>query len=170
MADTEEEDVVEGSGGNKKMLILVIVGALLLVGGAVGGTLMFVGGGNETESEEEIVDEIVEEIDKGDPIYFDLKPPFTVNLGPDDAVGFLQVSMQVLTFNSDVAADIEKHNPLIRNNLILLFGKQRSVELREPEGKDKLQKDALAVVKSIVDEFGSGGDVNNVFFTTFVMQ
>jgi flagellar FliL protein len=165
VADTEEE-VVEGSGGNKKMLILVIVGALLLVGGAVGGTLMFVGGGNETEPEEEIV----EEIDKGDPIYFDLKPPFTVNLGPDDAVGFLQVSMQVLTFNPDVAADIEKHNPLIRNNLILLFGKQKSVELRELEGKEKLQKDALAVVKSIVDEFGSGGEVNNVFFTTFVMQ
>ena len=165
MADKDDE-VVEESGGSKKKLILLIVGALVFIGGAIGGTLMLVGGGNEAEPEEDMVEEIV----KGDPVYFDLKPAFTVNLAPDDAVGFLQVSMQVLTFSADVAADMEKHKPLIRNNLMLLFGHQKSVELRAPEGKEKLQKEALAVVQSIIDESGSGGEVDNVFFTTFVMQ
>lgn len=165
MADKEEE-AVEESGGGKKKLILLIVGALVLVGGAIGGTLMLVGGGSEAESEEDIVEDVV----KGDPVYVDLKPPFTVNLDPDDAVGFLQVSMQVLTFNADVAEDMEKHKPLIRNNLVVLFGNQKSIDLRAPEGKEKLQKDALGVVQSVIDESGSGGEVDNVFFTTFVMQ
>jgi flagellar FliL protein len=162
----QEEDEVEGSGGGKKKLILLIVGTLVLIGIAVGVTLTLLGDDNEAEPQEDMVEEVV----KGDPVYVDLEPPFTVNLDPDDAVGFLQVSMQVLTFNADVAADMEKHKPLIRNNLIVLFGNQKSVEIRAPEGKEKLQKDALGVVQSVIDESGSGGEVDNVFFTTFVMQ
>lgn len=166
MADKEEEEAVEESGGSKKKLILLIVGVLVLVGVAVGVALFLLGGGNESESQKDIVEEIV----KVDPVYIDLNPPFTVNLAPDDAVGFLQVSLQVLTFSTDVAAEIEKHKPLIRNNLVVLFGNQKSIELRTPEGKEKLQKDALGVVQAVIDESGSGGEVDNVFFTTFVMQ
>lgn len=166
MAD-KEVDAVEEAGPNKKKLILLIVVALVLIGGAAGGTLMLLGGGNEAEEPQEA---IVEEVVKSDPFYIDLKPPFTVNLDPDDTVHFLQVSMQVLTFNADVAADIEKHKPLIRNDLVVLFGNQKSVDLRTPEGKENLQKDARVVVQSVVDKSGSGGEVANVFFTTFVMQ
>lgn len=168
MADEKEaETEVEASGGGKKKIIILVIGALALVGGAVGGTLMLVGGGGEETASAE---EVIAEPEKGDPVYVDLKPAFTVNLDPDDAVGFLQVSMQVLTFQSDVAADMEKHKPLIRNNLVVLFGNQKSVDLRAPEGKENLQKAALGVVQSVIDEFGSGGEVDNVFFTTFVMQ
>lgn len=167
MADKEKEpEEVVGSNGSKKKLIFLIVGALVLIGGAVGGTLMLLGGDNESESQKDIVEEVV----KGDPVYVDLKPPFTVNLDPDDAVGFLQVSIQALTFSADVAEGIEKHKPLIRNNLIILFGGQKSANLRAPGGKDKLQKDALGIVQSVIDESGLGGEVDNVFFTSFVMQ
>lgn len=165
MAD--EEDVeAEASGGGKKKLILMIVGALLLVGAAVGGTLFFVGGGNSDEAApaEEAV------VEKGDPTYVDLKPAFTVNLDPEDAVGFLQISMQVLTHSDDVAAAIEKHKPLIRNNLVTLFSQQKSIDLRAPEGKEALQMSALTLVQKVIDEQGGGGEVDNVFFTSFVMQ
>lgn len=158
----EEEQLEVPAVGSKKKLILLIVGGLVLVGAAVGGTLMLVGGDSSAE--------VVEEPVKGDPVYVDLNPPFTVNLAPDDAVGFLQVSMQVLTFNSDVAAELEKHKPMIRNNLVILFGNQKSIDLRAPQGKDKLQKAALDVVQLVINESGSGGEVDNVFFTTFVMQ
>ena len=167
MAEKEPEVEVEVESGGKKKLILIIVGALVLVGGSVGGTIAFIGGGNSTD---EVAEEVVEEEVRGDPSYVDLKPPFTVNLAPDDPVGFLQISMQLLTFDDDVAADIDKHKPLIRNNLNALFGKQKSAELRTVEGKGKLQKLALESVQSIVSEHGSGGKVDNIFFTTFVMQ
>ncbi len=163
-AETEEE---AATGGGKKKLIFIALGALLLVGGSIGGTLLIVGGGDDS-AEAEVTEEV--EVVRDDPSYIDLKPAFTVNLAPEDPVGFLQISMQVLTFNDDVAKDLEKHKPLIRNNLLVLFGEQSSAELRAPEGKEKLQKSALETVQTVVNEQGSGGEVDNVFFTSFVMQ
>ena len=164
-AETETEEAA--GGGGKMKLILIIVGALVLVGGSIGGTLLIVGGGDQSAEAE--VEEAVE-VSRGDPSYIDLKPAFTVNLAPEDPVGFLQISMQVLTFNDDVAKDLEKHKPLIRNNLVVLFGEQKSAELRAPEGKEKLQQSALELVQTVINQHGSGGEVDNVFFTSFVMQ
>jgi len=162
-ADTEEV----AAGGSKKKMIFIIVGALLLIGGSIGGTLLIVGGGDDT-AEAEVEEEVV--VDRDDPSYIELKPAFTVNLAPEDPVGFLQISMQVLTFNDDVAKDLEKHKPLIRNNLLVLFGAQKSAELRAAEGKEKLQESALEAVQTVINEQGSGGEVDNLFFTSFVMQ
>jgi flagellar FliL protein len=165
MAGEEELEVEAQSGGGKKKLIIIIVAALFVIGGSVAGALFFMGGDDgEAMAEEEVM------VEKSTPTYVDLDPPFTVNLDPDDSVGFLQVSMQVLTYNDDVAADIEKHKPLIRNNLVTLFGKQKSIDLRAPEGKEKLQKAVLETIQAIIDKSGGGGEVDNVFFTSFVMQ
>ena len=164
-ADAEEESAA--AGGGKKKLIFIILGVVLLIGGSIGGTLLIVGGGSDS-AEAEVEEEVA--VTRDDPSYIDLKPAFTVNLAPEDPVGFLQISMQVLTFNDDVAKDLEKHKPLIRNNLLVLFGKQKSAELRVPEGKEQLQKSALEAVQTVVNEHGSGGEVDNVFFTSFVMQ
>lgn len=163
-AETEEA----ASGGGKKKLILIILGALILIGGSIGGTLLIVGGGGDDSAEVEVEEAV--EVSRGDPSYIDLKPAFTVNLAPEDPVGFLQISMQVLTFSDEVAKDVEKHKPLIRNNLLVLFGQQKSAELRAPEGKEKLQQSALETVQTVINEHGSGGAVDNVFFTSFVMQ
>jgi len=163
----EAEEETAAAGGGKKKMIFIILGAVLLVGGSIGGTLLIVGGGDDS-AEAEVEEEVV--VTRDDPSYIDLKPAFTVNLAPEDPVGFLQISMQILTFNDDVAKDLEKHKPLIRNNLLVLFGKQKSAELRVPEGKEKLQKSALETVQTVVNEHGSGGEVDNVFFTSFVMQ
>jgi len=167
MAEEEQqaEAEAEATGSSKIKLVFIILGALLLIGGSIGGTLLIVGGDDETA-------EVSEEAEpsRGDPSYVDLKPAFTVNLAPEDPVGFLQISIQVLTFNDDVAKDLEKHKPLIRNNLLVLFGKQSSAELRVAEGKERLQKSALDTVQTVINKHGSGGEVDNVFFTSFVMQ
>jgi len=168
MAEQNQEAAEEAAaGGSNKKMIFIIVGAQLLIGGSIGGTLLIVSGGDDSAAAE-VETEVAPTRD--DPSYIDLKPAFTVNLAPEDSVGFLQISMQVLTFNDEVAKDLEKHKPLIRNNLLVLFGQQKSVELRAPEGKEQLQKSALEAVQTVVDEHGSGGEVDNVFFTSFVMQ
>ena len=163
----EEQQEEQPSGGGKKKLIFIVLGAVLLMGGSIGGTLLIVGGGGDS-AEAEAPEEV--EVVRGDPSYIDLKPPFTVNLAPEDPVAFLQISMQVLTFDDGVADELEKHKPLIRNNLNVLFGKQKSAELRAPEGKEQLQKSALETVQTVINQHGSGGEVDNVFFTSFVMQ
>ncbi len=163
----ENADEEEKPAGGKKKLIFIILGVILLIGGSIGGTLMMVGSSTDTADAE--VDEPAE-VSWDDATYIDLKPPFTVNLAPDDPVGFLQISIQVLTFDDDVAEELEKHKPLIRNNLVVLFGQQNSADLRVIEGKERLQKSALETVQSVINKFGTGGEVDNVFFTSFVMQ
>ena len=167
MAQEQQQAEAEPAGGGNKKLIFIILGVVLLIGGSVGGTLLIVGGGDDS-AEAGIEEEV--EVARGDATYIDLKPAFTVNLAPQDPVGFLQISMQILTFDDDVAEELEKHKPLIRNNLVVLFGKQSSADLRAPEGKEQLQKSALETVQSVINKHGSGGEVDNVFFTSFVMQ
>jgi len=160
-AGADEE--VEVKGGSKK-LIIIILGALLLVGGSVGVTVMLLGG--DSAPPEEVVDPGPA---KGDAVYIELKP-FTVNLDPADSVGFLQVQIQVLTYYDAVAEELETHKPLISNNLTTLFSQQKSEDLRSQEGKAALQKQVKETIQQIVDKYGSGGEIDNVFFTNFVMQ
>jgi flagellar FliL protein len=166
MADNKEEaEAEEGGGSSKKKLIIIVVGALLLVGISVGVTLMLLGGGEEAAPEEMAEPEPV----KSDPVYTELKQ-FTVNLAPEDPVTYLQVQLQILSYFPEVTADLEKHKPLIRNNLTLLLGQQVSAELRSPEGKQALQDKVLESVQQVIDKYGNGGEVDNVYFTKFVMQ
>ncbi len=162
--ETPEEDL-EPATGNKKKLIIIIIGVLLLVGISVGVTMMLLGG--DSTDETAVVEEVVAE--KEDPTYVEFKP-FTVNLGPDDPVGFLQVQINVLTYFSVVAEELEMHKPLVRNNLTLLFGEQSSSDLRSQEGKSELQKKVKESIQLVINEYGSGGEIENVFFTNFVMQ
>ena len=165
----EEDGAAEGGSNKKKLIIIIVAGVLLLVGITVGVTLLLVGGGDSAESGAEDTEEVVEEL-RGDPSYIDLKPAFTVNLDPEDPVQFLQISIQILTFDSSVAEEVEKHKPLIRNNLLVLFGQQKSADLRSVEGKQTLQQQVLDTVQSVINERGSGGEVDSIYFTTFVMQ
>jgi flagellar protein FliL len=167
MAEEQVPEPEVTGGSSKKKLIIIVVGALLLVGIAVGVGLMFLGGDSETNTDQAAVENATPE--KGDAIYFELKP-FTVNLGADDPVGFLQVQIQVLTYFNDVAEQLEKHRPLIRNNLTLLFAEQKSIDLRTPEGKQALQKKVLDSIQEVINKYGKGGEVDNVYFTNFVMQ
>ena len=165
MAEKKEVPGEETKGGKKK-LIIIIVGALLVAGIGAGAAVMLMGGG-EPEAAAEVAQEVKPE--KGDPTYIEFKP-FTVNLGPDDPVGFLQVQIHVLTYFSEVAEEVETHKPLIRNNLTLLFGGQNSADIRSPEGKVELQSKVRESVQEVIKKYGSGGEIDNIFFTNFVMQ
>jgi flagellar protein FliL len=163
MAEEEQVPEEETTTSSKKKLIIIIVAALLLIGIAVGVGMMFLGGGDAETAVEDTA------LDQEDAVYFKLKP-FTVNLSADDTVSLLQVQIQVLTYVSDVAEQLEKHRPLIRNNLSILFAQQKSIDLRTPEGKEALQKKVLDTIQGVINKYGKGGEVDNVFFTSFVMQ
>ncbi len=165
MAKKKEEPAEEAKGGNKK-LIIIIVAVLLLIGISVGVTIMLLGGG-DSPATAEVIEEVKPQ--KDDPTYIELKP-FTVNLGPEDPVGFLQVQINILTYFSEVAKELETHKPLIRNNLTLLFAEQNSADIRSPEGKQQLQMKVKDSIQQVIDKYGNGGEIDNIFFTNFVMQ
>jgi flagellar protein FliL len=106
----------------------------------------------------------------GPPHYLSLTPAFVVNLANDEAMRYLQVDIEVMARDPLVLDLVKTHMPVIRNDLLLLFGQQRYEDLESRAGKEKLQAAALAEVQRILlEETGKSG-VEALYFTSLVMQ
>ena len=183
MAD-EEENTEEESGEAKKggmmKIILLVNGVLLLIGIGV-GVFMFMGG---EETPEDAVDmevlegaEGAEEVSggkskksKGTPIYVPLQPAFVVNFENEEKVSFLQVDIQIMTYDASVERALKSHMPAIRNELLLLLGGQQYYEINTREGKRALSQEAIQVMQDVLKDVGEPNSIEALYFTSFVMQ
>lgn len=108
---------------------------------------------------------------KGPAIYVKLDPPLVVNFEAQGVMRFLQVTLEVMTRDQAVADMVKRNDPMIRNDLLLLFGNQQVEAINSREGKEKLRADALQTIAGIVSaEGGDGKKVEQLYFTSFVMQ
>jgi len=103
-------------------------------------------------------------------IYYSLKPAFVVNFASEGRQRFLQTDVSLVIRDADVVAALDLHMPAIRNSLVLLFSAQSFAELQTTEGKETLREQALVNVQTVLrQEIGKPG-VEQVLFTSFVMQ
>jgi flagellar FliL protein len=65
---------------------------------------------------------------------------------------------------------VQKHMPVIRNNLMLLFSGQDYQVIRTREGKEALRARTLTEIQSILKQRTGKPGVEAVYFTSFVMQ
>ena len=146
-------------GSNKKLIIIIAVVVLLALGG--GGAAFMLSGG----------DDAAVPAAAADPIYIPLDPAFVVNFqDKNQKTKFLKAELNVVTYNEDVPEAVMKHMPAIRNNLILLFSRQLYEDLLPHEGKEVLRAEALAEVQSVIEKQVTGSGIEDLFFTSFVMQ
>ncbi|GJM04238.1 MAG: hypothetical protein DHS20C09_02290 [marine bacterium B5-7] len=170
----EDGDEIEADSGDAKkklpLKLIIIIAVVLLAGGGAGTFFMM---GDKTD------DAVVAEVDAeegeetetaGEAVYFSLDPPFIVNFTGKSRARFLQVSIEGLTRDVKVKEDITKHFPQVRNNLVLLLSGKTYEELNTQEGKATLRKQVLKEVQKVLEaETGQEG-VEDVYFTSFVMQ
>lgn len=176
-----DEDVIEGeeeaggkSSGKLKMIIMIVVGVILIAGLSVLGT-WFILKDKLAEPESPDVAELPMEepvmtVEQGEAIYHAMQPPFIVNYNADGKSRFLQVELSILTRDPASVEILILHNPLIRNNLLDVFGMQDVVELATAEGKQKLADDLTNAIQDIlIIEMGRPG-IESVLFRSFIMQ
>lgn len=106
----------------------------------------------------------------GDPIYFTLADNLVVNFRSPGGTRFLQVGIDLMTYDETAAHALEKHAPVLRSNLILLLSDQSQESLLSREGKEALRADALAEVQRDMTELHGKPTVESLYFTSFVMQ
>lgn len=126
---------------------------------------------SEDELDDELEDE--EEFDEFDlepPIYLPLDPPLVVSIETESAVRFLQVSVEVMARDPAVIEAVKAHNPVIRNNLLLLLHGLAIDELDGRDGKQMLRDQALAEVQTVLEEQIDDPGIENLYFTSFVIQ
>jgi len=160
----------EGKSGMKKIIIIVIV--LLVLGGGAGVFFMNKGDSSQpgidttgTEIEQLIE---TEELDE-DPIYLALSPAFVVNFESNGRMRYLQLGLQIMAYEQEVVDKVSANMPAVRNSLIMLFSEQDYEVLSSAEGKEKLRGEVLNSIHQVV-RLKNGRKVDDVFFTSFVMQ
>jgi flagellar FliL protein len=103
-------------------------------------------------------------------IYFAFDPPLIVNFEDQQAVRFLQVTIEIMARDQDVIEAVQKHAPIIRNNLMLLMSDRDYHTLMTRDGKEKLRQEALKEVQSVLKHETGHAGVENLLFTSFVVQ
>ncbi len=102
--------------------------------------------------------------------YVELDPPLVVNFDDSQSVRFLQVSMQLLTREEKSVELVKLHSPIIRNNLLQVLNGRDYHELMTREGKEKLRQECLKEVQKILTKETGSPTVEDLFFTSFVVQ
>ncbi len=160
-------EIAEGGApkkGKRKLVLIIVVG-LVVVGAGAGGFLFWKSRqGDHANSEPEHKPVL--------PLQFvALDPPFVVNFSGQQTVRFLQIEARLSSRELETVELMKANEPVIRNDLLLLFGAQDAAQLATREGKEKLRAECVALVRKIVKaEGGKPESVDNVFFTSFVMQ
>lgn len=108
---------------------------------------------------------------RAEPIYWSFEPAFVVNL-PDGAyMRYLKVDLALMTRDVDLPAALEKHAPLLRNELLMLFSNAEYEKLLSAAGKESLRAEAISGLNARLVELGAAeGGIEDLYFTSFVMQ
>jgi flagellar protein FliL len=177
---------------NSLLIIIIAVLATLLIGGGITGFLLMRGGSHSADDQEAADEEHAEpdakpadtkkadskkkggkdkDAVKAPAIYIALEPPFVVNFDATQSARFLQVNVELMTRDAAVAALLKENNPVVRNDLLLLFSNQDYTVIGTREGKEALRKQALETIRGVVKTEGGKPElVDAVYFTSFVMQ
>ena len=99
-----------------------------------------------------------------------MKAPFVVNFPKSSGIRLLQLSIALLVEGEAAVEVLQKHEPMIRNNLLMLISGQTPGDLKTVEGKEKLQELIFEEVGKVMKKMDGQKSVQSVFFTSFVMQ
>ncbi|MBL3528606.1 MAG: flagellar basal body-associated FliL family protein [gamma proteobacterium endosymbiont of Lamellibrachia anaximandri] len=169
--EADDLDLGEEKSGKKKMIIIIAIAVVVLLGGGAAAYFLLFSG---DESEEAVTEEAAEEkaaaedAEKGPLLYHDLKPVFVANMPGKPKL--LQVGVNVRV-RGDAMVEFLKHNdPMIRHHLLDLLSAKDGKSLKERSAKEALQKEMLDELNRIAEELNGPGDIEALFFTSFVMQ
>ncbi|MCF6250557.1 MAG: flagellar basal body-associated FliL family protein [Methylococcaceae bacterium] len=168
MAENELENG-EAKKSSKKIIIIVAV-VLLLAGGGAG--YYFIAGDQSPDENGEQIEEVEDVEEEGSDIelYYDLNKALVVNFPKGSGASLIQVSISLLVKGDETVEALKKHEPMIRNNLLMVISAKGANNLMKREGKEELRSDMLREVGKVMEKMTGNNKVINIFFTTFVMQ
>ncbi len=180
MAEKEQEEIEtteeKKSGSNMVLIIIIALLVLMLVGGAVAAFLLL------SDSEEEDVSttnasEKQQNVKRGrksskrstdlltiGPMY--PMDQFIVNLLSESGRRFLKVSLDLELSSEELSLEIDSKKSLIRDIIIRTLSAKTFEEVSTMKGKDKLKDEIVDKINEVLAD----GNINNIFFTDFVVQ
>ena len=100
--------------------------------------------------------------------YYQLKPSVVANLVSGGR--YIRCDIQLMTRDAAQLEQLTLHDAAIRHTLLLLLSDQDGKQIKTPDGKESLRKEALKQINALLkDQTGKEG-VESLFFTTFFVQ
>lgn len=165
MAELEQEDGEEKK--SPKKLIIIIAAALILLAAGGGGTFLLMKGDSSKGEKVAHEDDTAVHVEK---LYFDMSKPLVIDFPKGSAVKHGRITISMLVEGAETIDVLKKNEPMIQNNLLMLIGGQDSGVLNTGEGKEMLRKAILDDVTAVLVKMAGKGKVDEIFFTSFVMQ
>ncbi len=102
--------------------------------------------------------------------YVPLDPPFVVSFDEEDGTRYLQLQLQAMARSEKTVEEIKKHSPALRNSILFLLGSFKLEQLTTLAGKEKLRADLTTKANEVLAKNGSEGQIEELYFTNFVIQ
>lgn len=105
------------------------------------------------------------------PIYYAIDPAFVVNIQDGSRPRFMQVKVQVMTYDNNIATQLGNHLPAVRHGLIMLLAHQSGDTMRSAVEREQVRSEAQTVLQQTLAEVsGLQSGVEAVYFTDLVIQ
>ena len=101
--------------------------------------------------------------------YVELSPAFVTNF-QSRRIRYLKADVTLQVKDKATAEAVSRNEPLIRNNLVMLFSRQTEEDLNSPEGRQHLKDEALQEVLNALQSENEPTDVQEVLFTSFIID
>lgn len=182
--DVKESDeeaaakAVEAAARKKKLIMLGVIGLVLLLvaGGGTWFALGMLGDKDEAPSAEKTEEHAAESPKEADhdehkpSEYFTLEPAFLANFQAGGRTHYLQVGLAVMARDEAAMEAVRAHMPLLRNRIVMLLSGESFEHLQSDAGRVELQEKLLKAIQEILQKETGKPQIEQVYFTSFVMQ
>ncbi|OEC61460.1 MULTISPECIES: flagellar basal body-associated protein FliL [Pseudomonadaceae] len=103
-------------------------------------------------------------------LYLDLVPALVGNYGAGPKLKYFKADISLRVTGDDAKKSVEYHEPLIRNQLVMLFAQQTDESLSSVEGKETLRQEALKQVQQALNQEEGKPLVEDLLFNNLIVQ
>ncbi len=167
MAERQSKNEIKKS---PKKMILIIVAALLLIGSVAGGYFYLSKVFNSERASEAHKEDTKQEKAVEPDVYYDLPSPLIVDFPAGSSAKVIKVSLTILVQGQANVAVLKKHEPMIRNNLLMAISSIGADKAKTTEGKQELRALMKNEIGKVLEKMAGKNTVKDVYFTDFVMQ
>nr|WP_298138777.1 flagellar basal body-associated protein FliL [uncultured Pseudomonas sp.] len=102
--------------------------------------------------------------------YISLFPALVGNFGTGPKLKFFKADISLRVTGAEAEAAVKHHEPLIRNQLVMLFSAQTEASMNAPEAKETLRAEALKQVQDVLTQEEGKPLVEDLLFNNLIIQ
>ena len=102
--------------------------------------------------------------------YVSLGDALVLNLASAGKTRFVQFKADVLVRGDEGESDVKNHLAAIRHVLIMLYSGQSVENMRSVQKREEIRLSAVEKVKSLVEELSGNAGVEDILYSSFIVQ